>query len=150
MISGRARFRAVRKIERVIGYRLPLSAFHAITLEALSSHLDINRLDPVLRDQVLAFIETFLTCKCKTGPLCGCPERCFAALIIELRENGLDHRQISRHLLDEYGIEMYPADILSYLEDSVHVLEAVRDIAGLQENASLTASADQHILLLER
>lgn len=150
MIAGRARFRAARKIEHVVGYRLPLSAFHAVTLEAVNSGLDLNRLDPVVSNQILAFIETFLICRCGSRPLCGCPEREFAMYIVGLRENGLDHRQISAYLLDEFGLEVYPADILSYLEDTVHVLEAVRDIAGLQGDAGLAKSAGDHILLIER
>ena len=80
----------------------------------------------------------------------GVPERKFAREIIELRETGLDHRQIASFLLDEYGIDIYPADLLSFLEDSVHVLEAIRDIAALQNRTALLANAEEHIALIER
>jgi superfamily II helicase len=71
-------------------------------------------------------------------------------MVIELRENGLDHRQVSEYLREEYGIDIYPADVLSYLEDSVHVLEAIRDVAGLLKEPDLAASAADHIALISR
>lgn len=150
MIAGRARFRQARKIERAVGYRIPDLAFHGATLDALSSRLNLDRLDNILREQVIAFFNSFLGCSCKDSPHCGCPEKKFAREIIELRENGLDHRQISQFLQDEYGIDVYPADVLSFLEDSVHVLEAVRDIAALKGKAVLEAAATRHIDQIER
>ncbi|HON81477.1 MAG TPA: DUF5814 domain-containing protein [Methanoregulaceae archaeon] len=150
MIAGRARFRQARKIERAVGYRIPDLAFHGATLDALSSRLNLDRLDNILREQVIAFFNSFLGCSCKDSPHCGCPEKKFAREIIELRENGLDHRQISQFLQDEYGIDVYPADVLSFLEDSVHVLEAIRDIAALKGKAVLEAAATRHIDQIER
>lgn len=63
---------------------------------------------------------------------------------------GLDHRQISAHLLDEYGIDLYPADVLSFLEDSVHMLEAIQDVAELQDRGSLAENATEHIKNIEQ
>ncbi|MDD1716165.1 MAG: DUF5814 domain-containing protein [Methanolinea sp.] len=150
MIAEKARFRHARRIERLVGYRLPDQAFHGATLEAVSSRLNYEHLDHTLHDQMIRFIHSFLKCRCKDTPMCGCPERKFAREILELRENGLDHRQIAGYLLEEYGIDIYPADLLSYLEDSVHVLEAIRDISCLKNRAGLAESAAEHIALLER
>ncbi len=150
MIAGRARFRHARKIERAVGYRIPDLAFHGATLDAISSRLNIDRLDNILRDQILAFFDAFLRCSCRDAPQCGCPEKKFAREIIELRENGLDHRQISQFLQDEYGIDIYPADVLSFLEESVHVLEAIRDISALNGKTALEEAAVGHIDRIER
>jgi len=149
LIAQKARFRAVRRLERASGLRLPDHAFSGAFLEAVSSGVRFERLDRTLREQLLAFIREFLGCGCRDAPLCGCPERRLAMLIIELRELGLDHRQISSHLLDEFGIDLFPADILSYLEDSVHMLEAIRDIAELQEREKLAEAAIDHIRKIE-
>jgi superfamily II helicase len=119
VIAEKARFRHDRKLERIVGFHIPDQAFHGATLEAISSHLNFDRLDHTLHDQLVRFVHTFLRCNCRDSPLCGCPERKFSREILELRENGLDHRQISQYLLEEYGIEIYPADILSFLEESV-------------------------------
>ena len=150
MIADRARFRHAKKIERIAGFRLPELAFSGTMLETLSSRLDYDSLDFAVRSQVLAFFDEFLRCKCRESPLCGCPEKKFAKKVIELRENGLDHRQISGYLLDEYGIELFPADILSFLEESVHMLEAISDVARLQGRSELAKKTDEHIRLIER
>ncbi len=150
MIAQKARFRHARKLERLAGYRIPDQAFHGATLEAVSSRLNYDRLDHTLHEQMLNFIHSFMRCRCRETPLCGCPEKKFSREILELRENGLDHRQIAQYLQEEYGIDIYPADILSYLEDSVHVLEAIRDIAHLQEMPDLCSKAGTHIDMLER
>lgn len=150
MIADRARFRNAKKLERLAGYRLPEMAFSGTMLETLSSRLNYDALDFGVREQILAFFNDFLRCSCRDSPLCGCPEKKFAEKVIELRENGLDHKQIASYLLDEYGIEVFPADILSFLEESVHVLEAISDVARLQGNETLAKKTDDHIRLIER
>lgn len=150
MIADRARFRHAKKVERLAGFRLSELAFSGPMLEILCSRLDYDALDFAVRSQILEFFNEFLRCECRESPLCGCPEKKFAAKVIELRENGLDHRQISAFLLDEYGIELFPADILSFLEESVHVLEAISDVARLQGHSDLAGKTDEHIRLIER
>ncbi len=150
MIADRARFRHARRFERMVGYHLPEQAFHGAMLEAVTTKLNFSQLDPGAKEQLLLFIEDFLRCRCKENPYCGCPPRKFAEKIIELRENGLEHRQISGFLLDEYGIDLYPADILSFLEDSVHVLEAILDVARIEHRDELSARTAEHIRLIAR
>jgi superfamily II helicase len=150
LIADRARFRIAKRIERLAGYRLPDRAFNGTMLEALSSGINFDEFDFAVREQLLAFFNDFLRCTCRDSPLCGCPEKKFAQKVLELRENGLDHRQISAFLLDEYGIEIFPADILSFLEDSVHVLEAISDISRLKGRKELAKKTDDHIRLIER
>lgn len=145
MIADRARFYAVRKLEKTAGIRLPGFAFHGAFLEKVSTAINYDHLDRKLREQLLNFFQDFLRCGCRHSPLCGCPERRFALRILELREQRLDHRQISAELLDEYGIEIYPADILGFLEDSVHVLEAIRDVAEIEGNETMAHEASVHI-----
>ena len=148
MIADRARFRAVRKLERATGMRIPDLAFHGAFLEAVSSGINFEYLDGPLQAQLLEFVREFLSCGCRDSPDCGCPERRFARKVLELREEGLDHRQISAQLLEEYGIDLYPADILSYLEESVHVLEAIREVAAIQGRKSLGGNCDRHLRMI--
>lgn len=150
MIAERARFRGARKLERAIGFRLPDGMFSGPLLEALSGRFETGRFDESFRTQILNFFHDFLRCGCRDSPLCGCPEKKFAMMIIELRENGLDHRQVSEYMREEYNIDIYPADVLSYLEDSVHVLEAIRDVSDLMHNPKLAAGAGEHISLISR
>ncbi len=150
MIADRARFRHAKKLERLAGYRLPELAFSGAMLETLCSKINYDVLDFYVREQILSFFNDFLRCECRDSPLCGCPEKKFAKKVIELRENGLDHRQIAAALLDEYGIELFPMDILSFLEESVHVLEAISDVSRLGGKGELAKKTDEHIRLIER
>jgi superfamily II helicase len=145
LIAAKAKFRGARKIERAAGYRIPDSAFHPAFLEAITAHVNFDQLDTTLKEQVLRFLHDFLRCECRERPLCGCPEKQFTRRIIEMREEGLDHHQISGVLLDEYGIDLYPTDILSFLEDSVHILEAIEDIAELLGEKAVLAETRRHI-----
>jgi superfamily II helicase len=150
LIVDRARFRHAKKLERLAGYRLPELAFSGAMLETLCSKINYDVLDFYVREQILSFFNDFLRCECRDSPLCGCPEKKFAKKVIELRENGLDHRQIAAALLDEYGIELFPMDILSFLEESVHVLEAISDVSRLGGKGELAKKTDEHIRLIER
>lgn len=137
MIAAKARFRNAKKLQKIAGYRVPEFAFNGAFMDILVSSLDYDSLDRILRSQIIQFYKDFLECGCKESPQCGCPERKFALKILELRRLGLDHRHISEILLDDYGVEIYPADILSFLEDSVHTLEAIRDVARIEGKEKL-------------
>lgn len=150
MIAGRARFSGIRKLERATGLRLPDQVFHGAFLEALSSGVNLRSLEGSLQEQIRNLLHDFVSCGCREAPDCGCPERRFSERIIELREHGLDHRQIAGQLLEEYGISTYPADILSFLEDSVHELEALRDVARLKGEEALAGRCEEHIRLIVR
>jgi len=149
VIASRARLRYHRQLTKIIGYRLPEGAFHGAVIEALFS-IPYDAFDRSTREQIMAFLKAFVSCKCRDQPLCGCPERKFAIEVIELRESGLDHRQISEVLLDEYGIEIYAADLLSFLEESVHLLEAIRDVAEQTGVRQLQARTEEHIEAIEK
>ncbi|MCP1662550.1 MAG: RNA helicase [Methanocalculus sp. MSAO_Arc1] len=150
MIAGKARLRSSRKIQRIAGYRLPDFAFHGANLEAIAGSLNYENLDATLRDQLLRFQKDFLDCRCRGNPLCGCPEQKFVLVLIELRMMGLDHREIHAHLLDEYGIDLFPADILSFLEDAVHRLEAIRRVAELEGKHELAGKTEAAIKEIEQ
>jgi len=150
LIASKARFKAAKKLQNIVGYRVPEFAFKGQFLEAVCACADYPRMEKRLRQQIINFFKTFLNCRCKTNPLCGCAERKFAAEILELRMTGMDHKQISDFFLDEYGISLFPTDILSFLEESVHVLEAVRDVAEIEGDSDMIALADKTIQNVER
>ena len=149
MIAQKARFKGAKKLENIVGYRVPEFAFKGQFLEAVCATVDYNRMDKRMRTQLTNFFKAFLNCRCKTNPLCGCAERKFAAEILELRMSGMNHRDISEFLLDEYGIDLFPTDILSYLEESVHLLEAVKDVSTIEGKEKLAAKTAEIISKIE-
>ncbi len=149
MIASKARIKFNRRLTKQLGYRIPEGAFHRAVLDALATQVVFELLDHTTREQIIAFHKAFLDCSCSQHPFCGCPEQKFAKEIIELRESGLSHHDISIYLLDIYGIEIFPADILSFLEDTVHLLEAIEEIAGLEKQEVLVSRTQDHISCIE-
>ena len=149
MIAAKARFRAAKKLQSIIGYRIPEKVFSGPFLEVMVSNIDYDNLDRGLREQLMNIFKDFLDCRCRDSPMCGCPERKFTRTILELRMEGLDHRGISQVLLDEYGIELYPMDIMSFLEESVHVLEAVCDVAEIEGSEEIVEKTKDALKGLE-
>ena len=150
MITDRAKFVYIKKLQCIVGYKLPDGAFNPINLELINRNLKFDRLDMGTRDQLLRFWNDFLKCDCKESPLCGCPERKFVINLLELRELGLTHKEIHEHLVDEYGIYMYPADILNFLEESVHILETIQKVSELTGNKKMLNSSKMHINKISR
>jgi superfamily II helicase len=150
VIADRARFRYIKKLQRAAGYRLPGGAFHPVNLEAITGSMNLDSLNTGMRNQILHFYKDFLECNCRDTPLCGCPERKFAIEVLELREMGLSHKDIHDHLLDEYGVDLFPGDILSFLENSVHLLEAVCRVADIAGKKKLVELSNEHIRRISR
>ncbi|MBN1433057.1 MAG: RNA helicase [Methanomicrobiaceae archaeon] len=150
MITSKAKFRGAKKLRHIVGFRVPESVFRGPFLEAVSACINYQKLDRRVKEQLIHFFKDFLDCKCRQNPLCGCPERKFVKMIIDLRISGLDHRQISEVILDEYGIELTPADILSFLESSVHILESIKDISAIEGKGELSAETARLISSVSR
>ena len=150
MFPAKAKLVYAKKLGTLVRYRVPDGAFHGTVLELLASGTGLDQLDNRSREQYLAFFRAFIMkCSCKTRPFCGCPERFFIREIIELRQSGFTHKEIADYLLDEYGIVLYPTDILSFLEESVHVFEAIHRVSMLSDRPSVEASAADHIRFIE-
>lgn len=150
MIEFKAKFRGAKKLQKIVGFRVPEPVFKGPFLEAVSVCMNYKRLDKRTREQLINFFKDFLDCKCKQNPLCGCPERKFVKMLIELRTSGLDHRQISEVLLEEYGIDLAPSDILGFLENSVHLLESIKDISKIKGKQDLSAETARLIASVSR
>ncbi len=149
MIASKARIKFNRRLSKQLGYRIPDNAFHGAVLDALATRIVFDLFDHSTREQIISFHKTFLDCSCREHPFCGCPEQKFAKEIIELRESGLNHHEISAYLLDMFGIEIFPADVLSFLEDTVHLLEAIEEIAELEGEMFLVDKTQEHIAAVE-
>ncbi len=66
-----------------------------------------------------------LACDCRDSPHCECPPRKLSAIILQLRISGRSPEAISNEIMERYGIEVYPGDVLEYLNDAARLSEAL-------------------------
>jgi superfamily II helicase len=112
--------------------RFPKSAFSGATLDVLFSG-DLSELNEATRDKVLDFSQDFLDCDCQSNPYCGHPERKFIRYLLDLRAQGLDPESMVDVMTDDYMVYAYPGDLYSFLDDAVRTLEAVEDLAEVDD-----------------
>ena len=120
-----------RQIGNQLETRIPKGAFSGATLDLLYDG-EFDKLDDTFRDDVVAFVEDFLDCDCKSNPYCGHPERKFVRYLLELRAEGFDPEAIVDAMGADYGLYAYPGDVLSFLDDAVRTLEAAESLAGVE------------------
>ena len=120
-----------RQIGAQLETRIPKGAFSGATLDLLYCG-EFDKLDDSFRDHVLAFVEDFLDCDCKSNPYCGHPERKFVRYLLDLRADGLGPEVIVDAMGADYGLYAYPGDVLSFLDDAVRTLDAAESLASVE------------------
>ena len=119
-------------------------------LETITTHFNFDALDYAIREQLLHFFNDFSGASARTHRYAAARKKNLQKKSLNCVKTASTTRQIGAYLSDEYGIEIFPADVLSFLEDSVHVLEAISDVAHLSGEDVLAAKTVEHIRLIER
>ena len=65
------------------------------------------------------------SCRCPNRPECGCAEKRLSKLVVELRTRGMDPDSISRRIEELYEAQIYPGDVLEYLNDVARLSLAI-------------------------
>ena len=138
-----------RQISSQLETSIPKSAFAGATLDLLFQGENIQQLDDVTRDRVLDFASDFMDCDCQDNPYCGHPERKFIRYLLELRADGLGPEAIVDVMSDEYMVYAYPGDLLSFLDDAVRTLDAVEQLAQVEDAKEVKSQARQRRKQLE-
>lgn len=133
-VFDQAFFAGSDRIAASLNVRLPSRVFQGGAMEIALSGDSLARLDSATMQKMVRFAEDFLACKCKGSPHCGCPERKFSELLLEMRCGGLSGREMIDKLTNKYGIFAYSGDIINYLESAARNLEAIYEMAGLLED----------------
>ena len=123
-----------RQISSQLEANIPKGAFSGATLDLLFQGEGLEKLDEATRERVLDFATDFLDCNCESNPHCGHPERKFMRYLLELREQGLGPDAIVDVMSDDYMLYAYPGDVLSFLDNSVRTLEAIEDLAEVEND----------------
>lgn len=134
-----------RQIVSQLDTSIPKSAFAGATMDVLYSGEGLSQLDEATRERLLDFATDFLDCETEAQLYTGYPERAFVRYLLSLREEGLGPEAIVDVMGDDYMLYAYPGDILSFLDDSVRTLEAVEDLAHVDDNDDAARAAAERI-----
>jgi superfamily II helicase len=122
-----------RQLASQLETNVPKSAFSGATLDLLFRGENLSTLDDATQDRILDFATDFLDCDCEANPHCGHPERKFVRYLLDLREQGLGPDAIVDVMGDDYMLYAYPGDVLSFLDDAVRRLEALEELAEVDD-----------------
>jgi superfamily II helicase len=134
-----------RQIASQLETSIPKGAFKGATLDVLFSGEGLSQVDDATRDRLLEFAEDFMDCDCESAPHCGHPEEKFVRYLLELREQGLGPDAIVDVMGDDYMLYAYPGDVLSFLDDAVRTLEAVEELAAVEDQETVRREARDRI-----
>jgi helicase len=133
-------FKYASQLSDALGTDIPTRVFGA-GLDIVFSADGISKLKENLRRTALDFAREFMACRCKDSPYCGCAEKKFSAMVIELCAGGLSPDGIIAELTKRYGVYAYAGDMLNYLDQAARSLEAVELIAGIYGKKELSMKA---------
>jgi len=116
-------------LSKILKINISARLFADSTLDILSSSDNLVKFDPAFQEKIVNLQMEFFTCKCKEKPFCTCFQAELSRKILRYRMQKKDPVEISRRLLRDYDIHIYPGDIFSWLDYVIRMLEAMRRIA---------------------
>ena len=119
-----------------LGVRIPKKVFSGATLDLLFTG-EIEKIDESFRGYIYAFAKDFLDCSCESNPYCEHPEKKFMEYVLEVRKEGKSPEEIVDRMGKDYMVYSYPADVVSFLDDSIRTLEVLEAIAGVEGNEEM-------------
>ena len=119
-----------------LGVRIPKKVFSGATLDLLFTG-EIEKIEESFRGHIYAFAKDFLGCSCESNPYCGHPEKKFMEYVLKVRKEGKSPEEIVDRMEKDYMVYSYPADIISFLDDSIRTLEVLEAIAGVEGNREM-------------
>ena len=113
------------------GLKMNLSTrlFNESVLETINDGETLTKIDNKFKEQLIKLQIDFLRCECEEKPLCDCLQRGISLFIIDLRLEHNDPYTISEELFKTYGIQAYPGDIYTWLNNLIQNLDAIKRIA---------------------
>ncbi len=149
-VTERVYFSDQERFSSMLDADLPSNAFHPASLDILYSSEGLDELQQGGDDRIIDFISDFLDCDCDEAPFCGHPEVKFIHYLMELRREGYEPGGMVDRVESDYGLFMYPGDVLEFLDSSVRNLEAIEEIAEtLGENDISEGARDLQRDLIE-
>lgn len=136
-------------ISKVLKINVSPRLFADSTLDIISSSDNLVKFDPAFQEKIVNLQLEFFTCKCKEKPFCTCFQAGLSRRILKYRMQKKDPVEISRRLLRDYDIHIYPGDIFTWLDSVIRLLEAMGRIALAFNKKKLAHEFKQLIKVIE-
>ena len=107
------------------------SLFSGTTLEKIYFQ---NRKEALSRhgEEVLVnLLAEFFACDCKDAPYCSCPKIEIGKRLLDLRKAKLSPYRVSEEFRKEYGLKIFSADLINWLDSAIRILETSEKIFTL-------------------
>ena len=137
------------QIANALKIKFSTRLFAESTLDIISSGEAIEKLDKKYRDAIGGFQFDFLKCKCEDRPFCRCLQLGISEFIIHERLKSKDPADISKKLFRKYQIQVYPGDIFAWLDNYIKNLDAIKRIAGSDNNKRVEKETHKLIKAIE-
>jgi len=136
-------------MSKVLKINVSPRLFADSTLDIISSSDNLVKFDPAFQEKIVNLQLEFFTCKCKEKPFCTCFQAGLSRRILKYRMQKKDPVDISRRLLRDYDIHIYPGDIFTWLDSVIRLLEAMGRIALAFNKKKLVHEFKQLIKVIE-
>ncbi|MFW9930123.1 MAG: DUF5814 domain-containing protein, partial [Candidatus Thorarchaeota archaeon] len=121
--------KVVGYLERSLQTRVKTRLFNSNALDLVDKVSElVKKLDPKVMQILIKWFQDFFNCKCRDKPDCDCGKVNVNKKLLEYRLLGLSPNAIAKKLNNEYGLYIYPGDLLRWLESILYKLEGIEKI----------------------
>ncbi|MDH5404384.1 MAG: DUF5814 domain-containing protein [Candidatus Heimdallarchaeota archaeon] len=117
------------RLEQAMKTKLSQRFFSDGILDLITNSVDIKKLPPYTINRIKEWIKVLFDCKCKENPYCVHPRYKLSNIILDLRLEGLNVKQIVFELNERFDIFVYQGDLLNWLDEVMHALHSVGRIS---------------------
>ncbi|NMC58187.1 MAG: DEAD/DEAH box helicase [Candidatus Methanofastidiosa archaeon] len=107
------------------------SLFSGTTLEKIYFHNRKEALSKHGEEILINLLAEFFACDCKDAPYCNCPKIEIGKRLLDLRKAKLSPNRISEEFRKEYGLKIFSADLINWLDSAIRTLETTEKLFAL-------------------
>ena len=104
------------------------SLFSGTTLEKIYFQNRKEQLSRHGEEVLINLLTEFFACDCKNAPYCNCPKIEIGKRLLDLRKARLSPNRMSEEFRKEYGLKIFPADLINWLDSGIRILETSEKI----------------------
>ncbi|MCG3217921.1 MAG: DEAD/DEAH box helicase [Candidatus Heimdallarchaeota archaeon] len=134
-------------VERALKIHMSSRLFSSSVLDILmGGSVRLDSIDEWIMRVLQKWTQEIFTCRHKENPFCNCGVLNLSKLIAELRMSGMNPSKLTLELRNRWQLTAYPGDLLRWLDELIHQLDAVRKLAKVvgdqekQQEANMLAS----------